>query len=106
MKWLPLERMLVCYVDDPALYHERVIVRCHGEDSILVAIPDREIFRTELVVGETYFEIKRISSTRLPGGLTENDAYMEKHSGEGTSVARSCWRWCGMPINKRPFGDT
>ena len=83
MNWLPLDRGLVCYVDDPALYHERVVLRCYGADQVLVVTPDRETFRTELVVGETYSDIKRISSTRLPGGLSENDTYMAKHSGDG-----------------------
>ena len=75
--------MLVCYVDDPALYYARVILRCCGEDKVLVATPDREVFRTDLVVRETYSDIKRISSTRLPGGLTENDTYLARNSGEG-----------------------
>ena len=48
MNWLPLDNVLVRFVDDPALYHQRIVLRCSRKDKVHVVTPDREVQETEL----------------------------------------------------------
>ena len=83
MDWLPLDNVLVRFVDDPALYHQRIVLRCSGKDKAYVVTPGREVQETELKVGSVYSEIRRMHGGRLPTGITENETYLNKHSGDG-----------------------
>ena len=82
-RWLPLDSVLVRYVDDPDLYHHRIVLRGLEGDRAVVVTPDRETFVTSLAVGETYDDLKRMHNGRLPGGPTEEDTYLAKHSEQG-----------------------
>ena len=79
-RWLPLDSVLVRYVDDPDLYHHRMVLKGLEGDRAWVVTPDRETFVTELATGETYDDIKRMHTGRLPMGLTEDDTSLAKHS--------------------------
>ena len=78
--------MLVRYVDDPDLYHHRVVLKGLEENKALVVTPDRETFLTELAIGETYDDSKRMHSGHLPTGLREDDTYLAKRSEHGLFV--------------------
>ena len=81
--WLPLDSVLVVFEDDPALYHQRVVLRCLEGDRVKVVTPDREIQDTILQVGSVYQDIKRVHNGRLPQGVSEDETYMAKHTSEG-----------------------
>ncbi|CAE7560259.1 UPF1 [Symbiodinium sp. CCMP2592] len=83
MNWLPLDNVLVRFVDDPALYHQRIVLRCSGKDKVHIVTPDREVQETELKVGSVYSDIRRMHNGRLPTGISENETYLNKHSGDG-----------------------
>ena len=51
--WLPLDNVLVRYVDDAGLYHHRVVLKGLEGDKAVVVTPDRETFVTTLTIGET-----------------------------------------------------
>ena len=87
MNWLPLDNVLVRFVDDPALYHQRIVLRCTDKDKVHVVTPDREVQETELKVGDVYLDVRRMYGTRLPSGIAEDVTYLNKHAGGG-AIAR------------------
>ena len=60
--------VLVHYVDDPDLYHHRVVRKGLEGNKAQVVTPDRETFVTELAIGEPYDDLKRLRNGRLPTG--------------------------------------
>ena len=94
--WLPLDNVLMLYEDDNALCHHRVVLRCMEGDKVVVATPDRDIFETELTVGEMYLEVRRMYGTRLPSGVYENEPYLFKHFGNCWSREGKRWEWQTM----------
>ena len=66
-QWLPLDNVLVRYVDDPDPYHHRVVPNGLEGDRAYVVTPDRETFITSLAVGGPD-DAKRMRNCRLPVG--------------------------------------
>ncbi len=75
------------FKDDPELYHHRWILKVTPTGKVWVARPDREVWKTDLQVGDNYSHLLPFSGQRMPSHIRRAQAYIDRDS-EGGPVHR------------------
>lgn len=88
--------MLVRFVDDPTLLHWRGVLLVVDGTKVAVTTPDRDIEVTDLVVGDTYREIRKGDGQNVPRGVKERDTYLPRHSDKGRISPDEFYRLVGL----------
>ena len=76
----PHEHVLVRFRDDPEILHHRWILKVTPNGKVWVATPDREVWKTDLQVGEKYAHLIPWSGQRMPSHIRRAQAYIDKDS--------------------------
>ena len=78
----PLERLLVRYVRDPRLWHERILLRRVQDNWWMVASPERDVYLL-LVESPPLMGILQYSAPLLPGDVDELECYRGEDTAGG-----------------------
>ncbi len=66
--------------DDQELFHHRWILKVTPSGKVWPATPDREIWKTDLQVGDKYAHLIPFSGQRMPSHLRRAQAYIDRVS--------------------------
>lgn len=95
-QFLQQDNVLVRFVDDPTLLHWRGVLLVVDGTKVVVTTPDRDIEVTDLVVGDTYREIRKGDGQNVPRGVKERDTYLHRHSDNGRISPDEFYRLVGL----------